>query len=145
MKVLSYKKDSYPIAIFINIIPLLGAYKGVLDNLLVLNIDGAFVAYLAISYVLTANIVRLTKSKFIIYITKSGIVHRSMFGWKRIIQVDNPDVQKISLVRNINSHSDTKNSITPQKVILAIKALFNLEHGYSLMYDGRLIATGLKR
>lgn len=133
--------QNYTIATLLNIIPLLGTINGIVifvgDN----KFDFELGIFFILGYILTANIIRLSRGYRTINISDNKIEYYNMFGLKRTIANSNIDLKKINVVRNFIGESKT---FGPSRLFIQFKALFNLKHGGELRYKGKLIYRGLR-
>jgi hypothetical protein len=138
-KEIQFQKDSYPIAVLLNIVPLLGTIKGILENLKnPLGLE--FFILLILFYILLSNIIRLTKPKISIYVFGNRIEYFNMFGFKNSIKDEKSiNIQDLRVIQtDIIKPSGAKRFITE------VKALFNLKHGGQLKYKERKLFEGMK-
>ena len=143
MDVLKYNKVISPFAILINIPPLLGAVRVFLDKLFIGEFDLGFYIVVLMVYLLGANLLRLSVRKKTIYVKGNTISHRSMFGWKRIIVIEDLNIKRLVLKRDAFGLQNNSIKVSIHNFIYAIKVLFNLNHGNKLVYDNKIICSGL--
>lgn len=142
---IEFKNDINPIAIFINIIPLMGAISGLLESVQFRLVDEKMFLYTIFTFLLSINFIRLVRKKVIIELHDSNIAFRSMFGWKKVIKIDNPlkdflivKTEKVEFLYKIEN-----DFIGLFKD--GIKAFFNLKRRNNLYYKNRLIYKGIRK
>lgn len=143
---LEYKNEINPIAILLNTCCLIGAVNGFIIEIQAKEMGG-FLLLFILTFLLTANLIRLTKKKIKIELYGRYFVFKSMFGWNKVISFEDP-TEEFFYIKEENRNPLNKTQLDSINYFKnhffdGIKALFNLKRNSNLYYKDRLIYKGV--
>lgn len=143
--VLEFEKNINPIAVFINTFPLVGAISGIIEKIMKIEIDALLIMYIMLSYILTANLIRLVKRTIKVHLNENKIIIRSMFGWYKYFKIDESSPEFFIISKEYYSQNSifTKGNISIKDFFDAIRVMFNFSQNSNLYYKKQLIFKGV--